>query len=64
MISGGLGQNRLSANKIAKHAEITQSTGVAIYFADPHSPLAAGLEREYQRFDPPVPAQEHGLVGT
>ena len=30
--------------EMVKHAEITQKTGTAIYFADPHSPLAAGFQ--------------------
>ena len=28
--------------EMARHAEITQKTGVAIYFCDPHSPARGG----------------------
>lgn len=50
--------------EMAQHMEITQKTGVAIYFCDPHSPLAARQQREHQRFDPPVPTQGHRLIET
>ena len=49
--------------EMARHAEITQKTGVAIYLR-PAQPLAARRQREHQWFDPPVPTQGHRLVET
>jgi hypothetical protein len=35
--------------EMSQHAAFKVETGVAVYFADPHSPLATRHEREYQR---------------
>ncbi len=43
--------------EMARHVDIKVSTGVQVYFCDPHSPLATRLEREYQWASPPVPTQ-------
>lgn len=44
---------------MACHAEITQNTGVAIYFCDPPRPWQRGSNEHITA----VPAQRHGPVG-
>ena len=45
--------------EMANHAELTQRTGIDVYFADPLLTLAARQQREHQRPGPRVPPQEH-----
>ena len=35
--------------RMSAHAQLTARTGAVVYFADPHSPLAARQQREHQR---------------
>jgi IS30 family transposase len=51
-------------SEMARHAELTRTTGVKVYFADPYSPWnpgAARQQREHQRPHPPVSPQGHRL---
>lgn len=54
---------------MAGHAEITQKTGVAIYFCDPAYPLETREQRNHRWAEPAVPADKdlsvhsHGGVG-
>jgi hypothetical protein len=40
--------------ELAQHAQLKIETGLPVYFADPHSPVAAWHEREHQRAPAPV----------
>ena len=45
--------------EMAQHQQFTITTSVPVYFCDPHSPLAARIQREHQWAAPPVLPQEH-----
>ena len=49
--------------EMARHAQLRIDTGVAVYFCDPHSPLAARHEREHcECVGCPVRADRTGWV--
>jgi IS30 family transposase len=50
--------------EMAEHARFSVATGVPVYFCDPHSPLAAGQQREHQRAAAPVLPPQHRLPGA
>jgi hypothetical protein len=50
-----------NGSEFARHREIAAQHNATVYFADPHGPLAAGLEREHQWAYPVVFPEGHGL---
>ena len=40
--------------EMAQHVQLRIDTGLAVYFCDPHSPLAARHQREHQRTTAPI----------
>jgi IS30 family transposase len=51
-------------SEMAQHAALTLATDLKVYFADPHSPMAASQQREHQRPDPRVHPQRRTHPGT
>jgi len=45
--------------EMSAHAQFALATGTKVFFADPHSPLAATEQREHQRAPAPVLPQAH-----
>ena len=48
--------------EMARHAKITEATGINVYFADPYSPHQRGTKREHKRAAPRVLPQGHRPV--
>jgi len=47
--------------ELAQHAQLKIDTGIAVYFADPHSPWQRGSNEKHQRAAAPVLPQGHQL---